>query len=108
MLRTLIFVFLGFTALGCSESSQSSNPLSDPFEVNCEQDIPSFTLGYDAATPTQVNNLCSCIWDSLEGWERETSELLATGRKEEVSALNLRAFPARFGKRIEECGGMSL
>jgi hypothetical protein len=33
---------------------------------------------------------------------------MAQGKQSEVSALNMQAFAARFGKAVEECGGMKL
>jgi hypothetical protein len=44
----------------------------------------------------------------LGEWERNAAEKIAQGKESEVSAMELRAFPTRFGKALERCGGMTL
>lgn len=80
-----------------------------PYEVRCQEPLPTFTLG-DKSNPTkaQVATLCSCIWQNLGSWEREASAKIARGREAEVSQMHLRAFPTRFGSALEKCGGMRL
>jgi hypothetical protein len=74
-----------------------------------EQPLPEFTLGPQSnPTAQQQVELCGCVWSRLGSWERRTSESIAQEKQSEVSELNMRAFPARFGKAIEECGGMKL
>jgi len=80
---------------------------ADPFSVECKEPIAPFTLGKNSnPTKAQVEKLCKCIWDKMGGWEKETSQAMMEGR--EPSALYQQAFPARFGQRIKECGGMGL
>ena len=55
-----------------------------------------------------MKKLCGCVWDKLEGWEKETAVKLTSGDKDAVSALHIAGFPAIFGKRISECGGENL
>jgi hypothetical protein len=81
----------------------------NPFVVVCREPIPEFTLGsHSNPSETEVQRLCACIWENLKGWEKETARALAEKRTGDVSALNMRAFPSRFGSRLKECGGMDL
>ena len=85
-------------------------PLSaKPYEARCKEPLPTFTLG-EKSNPTKVQEaaLCACIWQNLDGWEREVSEKIAKGKEREVSQMHMRAFPSRFGSAIEKCGGMKL
>lgn len=80
-----------------------------PFEVRCKEPLPVFTLGEKSApTNQQVNELCSCVWTSLKGWERDASTKVASGKEEELSFVHRRAFPARFAQRLDECGWRKL
>jgi hypothetical protein len=81
----------------------------EPFVVHCQQPLPEFTLGADSnPSQSQVDALCSCIWSNLGTWEKETATAISRGREGEVSSLNLRAFPSRFGGALRDCGGMDL
>ena len=44
------------------------------------------------------------------GWEKDTARALAEKRTGDVSSLNMRAFPSRFGTTplFKDCGGMDL
>lgn len=108
---------LGVTALlalfalpGCGHKDPPSGASENaPYEVHCTEPLPVFTLGeHSNPSKEQVTALCSCIWQNLEGWARDTSVKIAQGKEADVSALHIRAFPARFGEKIEECGGMKL
>jgi len=80
-----------------------------PFVVKCSEPIPEFTLGRNShPNKAQVQQLCSCIWDHMNGWDKETSRDIVEGRASEVSSLYMRAFPSRFGQRVKECGGKDL
>ena len=111
-MRTKVFLAVAIFAilLGCSQRP-NEGPVAGakPFEVKCSEPVPEFTLG-EKSNPSaaKVAELCSCVWKSLQGWERETSIKIKAGKESEVSALNMRAFPARFGDRLKECGAMSL
>jgi hypothetical protein len=102
----LITVFIA----ACSDTNQTSELPVDGvgYVVRCTSEpLSEVTLG-PASRPSrqQETELCACIWGSLGSWERRTAEQLAQGRESEVSALNLAAFPARFGSAVERCGGM--
>jgi hypothetical protein len=80
-----------------------------PFVVVCREPIPEFTLGlHSNPSEAEVHRLCACVWEKLQGWEKDTARALAEKRSGDVSALNMRAFPSRFGSRLKECGGMDL
>ena len=82
---------------------------AEPFVVACREPIPEFTLGADSKpSNTEVARLCACIWDKLGGWEKNTARAFSQGRRADVSALNQRAFPARFGDAVTACGGRDL
>ena len=90
---------------GCER--QAEEPTS--FVVKCEEPLPEFTLGADSnPNDTQVATLCSCIWENLGDWEKETAQAYAEGREPDVSALKKRAFPYRFGRALQRCDGMDL
>jgi hypothetical protein len=81
----------------------------NPFVVVCREPIPQFMLGsHSTPSEAEVQRLCACVWESLKGWEKDTARAIAEKRTGEVSALNMPAFPSRFGSRLEECGGVSL
>ena len=103
----MIMVFT-FTS---KEKSQHTNSSTHPLvTVKCKNSsIPHFTLDYDAdPSEKELDQLCSCIWDTLGGWERETVIKLTSGKEDEISAVHMAGFPAIFGKRISECGGEQL
>lgn len=78
-------------------------------EVHCKEPLPVFTLGANSnPTKDQESALCTCIWNNLGRWERETSEKIAQGKESEISWLNKHGFPDRFGSALEKCGGMKL
>jgi hypothetical protein len=80
----------------------------DPFVVTCREPVPQFTLGANShPSDGDVQRLCACISGKLTGWESDTARAIAEGRERDVSKLNMAAFPDRFGKRIQECGGMA-
>lgn len=108
--RFIFGVTLVLATASCSREDPRPALQGEPFVVRCtEQPLPEFTLGPQShPTDQQQVELCSCIWSRLGSWERRTSESIAQGKQSEVSELNLRAFPARFGRAIEECGGMKL
>ena len=98
---------------GCDSketNQQSGTNTTPPFTVKCKNSaLPEFTLGYDS-NPSQkeVDALCSCLWDKLVGWEKDTVIKLTSGKQDDISSLNMAAFPGSFGKRINECGGDKL
>jgi hypothetical protein len=105
-LATLLTVTL---LAACSGSPPPESSAGVGHVVHCTEPLPEFTLG-PASQPTQAQEaaLCTCVWEHLGSWERRTSEQIARGKESEASALNLRAFPARFGAAVKECGGMKL
>ena len=91
------------------ETSISTGSSTEPLGFRCNQQVPEFTLGPQSnPSEEQLNELCSCIWDSLTGWEKSTAIALSEGRKKNVSEMHLRGFPSRFGRAIDACGGASL
>lgn len=108
-MRVIAILLPAFLA-GCGAQSESpSVSPSSHYEAHCKEPLPVFTLG-EKSNPTKAQEaaLCACIWENLGSWERQTAEQLSQGKESEVSALNMRAFPARFGGVIEKCGGMKL
>ncbi len=100
----LIFLF-GFNKTGNTESGQS---VDVPFEVQCSEPLPVFTLGYDSnPSEEQVKTLCKCVWENLGKWERDVSVKLSQGRESEISEIYIKAFSSRFGSAIKKCGGMN-
>jgi len=99
-------------ALGLVACAQDQAPIDGggPLHVvKCSEPLPEFTLGPQSQpTKAQEAELCSCIWAKFGNWERRTAQLLVEGKQSEISDLHMRAFPARFGAAVEECGGMSL
>jgi hypothetical protein len=74
----------------------------------CTQPIPEFSLGPDSnPTNRQIQKLCSCIWGKfpVEGWERRTSKKIKEGID---PGWRGKAFVAKFGKALRECGGDKL
>ena len=107
-LTLLIVIVFTFTSKNNSHHTNSStHPL---VTVKCKNTtIPHFTLDYDAnPSEEEINKLCSCIWDKLVGWEKETVIQLTNGKKGEISAVHMAGFPVIFGQRISECGGEKL
>lgn len=108
-MRTFGSVLAAIVIAACSDSSSPERSVGTGYVVKCTEPLPEFTLG-PASKPTQAQEtaLCACIWARLGSWERRTSGQIARGKESEASAPNLRAFPARFGSAVEECGGMKL
>lgn len=52
--------------------------------------------------------LCSCIWQNIGQWAQDDATKLSQGRESGVSSLDMRAFTARFGGTLKQCGGMKL
>ena len=77
--------------------------------VKCSEPLPEFSLG-PASSPTaeQKTSLCSCIWGALAPNERQVAETIVAGRQSELSSIELRAFPSRFGNALERCGGTQM
>ena len=93
------------------EKNQHINSTTSPLiTVKCKNSaIPHFTLDYDAnPSEEEIDKLCSCIWDKLVGWEKDTVIKLSSGKKDEISSVHMAGFPAIFGKRISECDGEKL
>lgn len=107
LLSLSVAAILASALLGCSREQPLSG--GKPYEVKCKEPLPVFTLG-EKSNPTKAQEtaLCTCIWNTLGGWEPEVSEKVAAGNESEVSEMHLRAFPSRFGSAIEKCGGMQL
>jgi len=104
----LIVIVFTFTS---KENNQPTNASTHPLvTVQCKNtSIPDFTLDYDAKpSEEEIVKLCSCVWDKLIGWEKETAIKLTSGEKDEISFVHMAGFPAVFGKRISECGGEKL
>jgi hypothetical protein len=75
--------------------------------VKCAEPLPEFSLG-PASSPTagQKATLCSCIWGALAANERQVAEKIVANRQSELSSIELRAFPSRFGNALERCGSV--
>ena len=104
----LIVIVFTFTS---TENKQHTNSSDYPlFTVKCKNtSIPDFKLGYDAnPSDEEVTKLCSCVWDKLVDWEKETAIKLTSGKESEINAVHMAGFPVIFGKRISECGGEKL
>lgn len=103
----MVIIFTFTSTKNKRHNTSSTHPL---FEVQCKNtSIPNFTLDYDAnPSEEEVKTLCTCIWDTLAGWEKNTAIKLTNGGKNEISAIHMAGFPAVFGKRISECGGEKL
>lgn len=106
-LKVVAYFWLMAVLLSVSIGAELAN--AKPYEVRCKEPLPLFTLG-EKSNPTKAQEaaLCTCIWENLGSWERQTSEKIVAGKESEISQLYLRAFPARFGKAVEKCGGMKL
>lgn len=97
----------------CACSREAAPPpvksSSSLYEAHCKEPLPVFTLGEKShPTKAQEASVCSCVWENLQGWERDTSEKIAQGKESEVSWMHMRGFMPRFGSAIEKCGGMKL
>jgi hypothetical protein len=105
MSRTAIHLVL----TGCILTMVTPASQANPYEARCKEPLPTFTLGEKSKpTKAQEATLCTCIWQNLGSWEREVSTKIANGHEKDVSALQMRAFPSRFGRALEKCGGMKL
>jgi hypothetical protein len=96
----------------CACGHKTEAPLASsgpPYEAHCKEPLPVFTLGVNShPTKEQESLLCSCVWENLHGWERDTSEKISQGKESEVPEMYLRGFPSRMGSAIKKCGGMNL
>jgi hypothetical protein len=94
----------------CGSGEPSASPSGGSAHVvRCAEPLPEFTLGPQSdPSAEQEAALCACIWGKLGEWERNAAQKIAQGKESEVSAMELRAFPTRFGKTLEHCGGMKL
>lgn len=95
---------------GCGSGEPPSLPTGGSAHVvRCKEPLPEFTLGPQSKPrPEQETALCACIWEKLGEWERNAARKIAEGKESDVSAMELRAFPTRFGRALEECGGVKL
>lgn len=101
----------GVALAGGESQGEQLTPIQEmePFVVRCHEPLPEFSLGEDSnPNETQVAELCACIWDNLGNWERRAAQAISEGRESDVSALNMRALPSRFGTAVKRCGGMDL
>jgi len=97
------------SSCGQEEEPRNVNPQGQPFVVKCNEPLPEFSLGPQSQpSQEQVASLCSCVWETLGSWEKKTAEAISQGKVDDVSALHMRAFPARFGSTLKNCGGMEL
>ncbi|MBL6972983.1 MAG: hypothetical protein ISR67_01200 [Sulfurimonas sp.] len=105
-----ISILITFNGCDSKETKQRNHMNNTPFIVKCKnKNIPEFTLRYNSnPTQKQVEQLCICLWDNLVGWEKDTIIKITSGKEDEVDRMEMKAFPSRFGKRIEECGGDKL
>ena len=104
-------VILTILLTGCEKQNDRIEPetYKEPFLVSCKQPLPQFTLGQNSApSDTEVSELCSCIYENLGDWERETAQLISEGKDDQISFMNKGGFGPRFGAAIEKCGGMEL
>lgn len=99
---------------GCGDKEEinnnQANQNTEPKVIQCKSvKLPEFTLSRNSnPTEQQVENLCQCLWTKLVGWEKDTVIKIAEGKENEIGAIEMRAFPTRFGKRMEECGAYKL
>jgi hypothetical protein len=110
-LRATILILVAMFAIGCSEGNNNdfakTPPLNKTFQ--CSEKLPEFTLGPYSDPPQEIlDELCSCVWNKLDGWEKTTSVAIAEGREKDISAMHLKAFPTRFGSIMNSCGAMDL
>jgi hypothetical protein len=103
-------LFLALLVSGCgSKVSPPPQSAQEGYVVHCSEALPEFTLGpASALNAEQEAALCSCVWQGLGQWERRVAEQIAQGKESEASSMELRAFPSRFGKAIDKCGGVKL
>lgn len=104
ILIILVFIFTG------KQKSQPHSTTQPLITVKCKNtSIPHFSLDYGAnPSEKKLDQLCTCIWDSLVGWEKETAIKLTSAKEDKISSLHMAGFPAIFGQRISDCGGEKL
>ena len=92
------------------EAPRPATQAGIPYAVRCTaQPLPEFTLGPQSnPSADQEADLCACIWQRLGAWEKEVAVKLAAQETADIDSIQLRAFPSRFGKALEQCGGMQL
>ncbi len=110
---TIISASSLFLFSGCGEKENDKNELSQniqPKVIQCKTvKLPEFTLSKNSnPTEAQIENLCQCLSNKLVGWEQDTVIKIVEKRENEISELHMRAFPARFGQRMKECGAFEL
>ncbi len=101
------------TAVAAACGSEGPEPASQtgtPYTVRCTaQPLPEFTLGSQSnPSSDQEAALCACVWERLGQWEKAVAAKLSEGASGDIDSIQLRAFPSRFGKALEHCGGMDL
>lgn len=79
-------------------------PVSTDFLIKCEQPIPEFTLGGDTVlSSARKEEICACIWNSLEDWAKEISIPIVNNQEESISETKLRLFIGEFRRKLEAC-----
>lgn len=106
----LLFILIFFNGCDNKEKKDERIIRKTPFIIKCEnRNIPEFTLSYNSnPTKEQVNELCVCLWNKLDEFERDTIIKITSGKESEINWMEKKSFPLKFGKRINECGGKEL
>lgn len=109
LLVTLLAACSGNADQAVPRDNRTASTGQQQLVIHCREPLPEFTLG-ESSNPTaeQQAALCSCIWQNLGQWAQAASRKIAEGKESEVSALDIRAYPARFGSTLKQCGGMKL
>ena len=80
-----------------------------PFEVECDESMPVFTLGYESnPSEAEVDRLCACVFATLSEQDRSMAHAISEGRAGEPSRVAATGFARNFGAAIERCGGHDL
>jgi hypothetical protein len=106
----LLMLATALTVAACHrEAAQVAASAGPMYEAHCTEPLPVFTLGANShPTKAQEAQLCSCVWENLHGWERETSEKISQGKEADISEMHMRGFMPRFGSAVAKCDGMKL
>ena len=108
----LILALLIFTMVyGCSDNrdQKSAAVTQEPLVVNCSEPLPEFTLGKQSQpSENELKKLCFCVWGELGRWEKKVSQAISEGRENDITTIQKRAFPNRFGSAMNSCGAMDL